>query len=516
MYHALLYGVVRDFFNIVLPKTLPKVENRHAWTSPPSVRKVMMARAACMKLPMDFNSPYRCAVNHKAAFKIEEWLQFVETFSLLVFRPVAASPHRSIDVLTPEAAAAWVHLRRATLHYLRGADLDERSELSWEERVQQGREHLLAYAKMMEAGARDLGHANLHMMTCHAHQQETLRGLLHSMNELWLERGIQMVRGGIVSLIIVAATSALPRYSSSSSHPHPYPTTTNNNLSSLFFPNHQFKRSIKGHVRIHPEMLAAARLLLRGCLRLARVEFGKRVPGGGGSRFIIPEPYPTGAQRADIQLADEAEEDGTQFLGSGRSPQGVEAIAIASASEYMKTWDPNLPLGFVQSGAIVFERADRANTELLAPAAYKRERTRESHWVLVLYDLGEEDASVKLMTPFIAKILFFVKAMTHNNEVIRIALCDVHATVRVQVPGGGTVYRVENVLTPTWPNAGVRLDDISRKVVRAWAPSPPKRKPPPPPPKKLPPPPPCDYRVYGASAGWFVKYPNIGYTVDVV
>ena len=74
-------------------------------------RKKMSSRAKYLVLTSDMGRPYTDILRCKGTWVMENWLHWAETFC-----PVIA--HDVLKESCPQAFDAWMHLRRAFLHYL--------------------------------------------------------------------------------------------------------------------------------------------------------------------------------------------------------------------------------------------------------------------------------------------------------------------------------------------------------------------------------------------------------------
>lgn len=108
--HTLLYGVVADFVKHMLRSKGSKSAAAAAaaaaagdeaaaqaalvGTLPAAALRTMSARAADVKPPTDYGRPYRDIVTCVNSYLMEDWLHFVETASLYIFKDVSCSRSR--------------------------------------------------------------------------------------------------------------------------------------------------------------------------------------------------------------------------------------------------------------------------------------------------------------------------------------------------------------------------------------------------------------------------------------
>jgi hypothetical protein len=84
--HAILLGVLKDFWTLLLCKrTSGKSLPRYAL--PMKHRKVMENRRAGIVLNCDFGRPYRCAVKNRGNWVMEDWLNWLDVYSVYVLQP---------------------------------------------------------------------------------------------------------------------------------------------------------------------------------------------------------------------------------------------------------------------------------------------------------------------------------------------------------------------------------------------------------------------------------------------
>jgi hypothetical protein len=173
--HAGLLGCVKDLFRELLSK-YPNEAQRKPHAISNAKRRIISPRAAHVRVPHEVGRPYKDVVHHWKSYTMEDWLHFVETYSVFVLR----------DILHPELAEAWEHLRAAVLHYMRLDDDTLRPE-----KREAARDHLRAYAVAVETYLPVyMCKFNLHLIVCHSYDQETELGSIFELLEFWIERGV--------------------------------------------------------------------------------------------------------------------------------------------------------------------------------------------------------------------------------------------------------------------------------------------------------------------------------------
>lgn len=84
--HAMLLGLVKDFWTLLLSK-VGRGEEKPWYSLPRSVRKVMEARAGDVTSTLDHSRPYRCIVKRRGNWVMEDWMQWVEIWSVYILSP---------------------------------------------------------------------------------------------------------------------------------------------------------------------------------------------------------------------------------------------------------------------------------------------------------------------------------------------------------------------------------------------------------------------------------------------
>jgi hypothetical protein len=173
--HACLLGCVKGLFKeLFSPFTSEAARPAHEISH--ARRRIITSRASRVSVTHEVGRPYKDVVHCWKSYTIEDWLHFTKTYSVFVLH----------NMLHPEIAAAWGHLRAAVLHYMR------LREDTLEPAVREAaREHLRKYAKAVETYLPvHLCTFNLHLIVCHSYKQKTQTGTIFELLEFWIERGV--------------------------------------------------------------------------------------------------------------------------------------------------------------------------------------------------------------------------------------------------------------------------------------------------------------------------------------
>lgn len=88
----------------------PRESERPWYVIPNSKRRIMRRRGAGLRLTADIGRPYKCIIDERGSYQLEDWLYFLVTYSLHVL---------DTDMLEPRMQEMWTLLRGALLHYIR-------------------------------------------------------------------------------------------------------------------------------------------------------------------------------------------------------------------------------------------------------------------------------------------------------------------------------------------------------------------------------------------------------------
>lgn len=95
-----LYGLVKKFITTALEDYGDEAD-RPAYCVSRRNRAIMRQRGKEIRLTAEFGRPYRCVVTEYRLFQLDDWLHFLETFSLYIFR----------GLLPPIMEEMWLLLR---------------------------------------------------------------------------------------------------------------------------------------------------------------------------------------------------------------------------------------------------------------------------------------------------------------------------------------------------------------------------------------------------------------------
>eukprot|EP00798_Chlamydomonas_sp_ICE-L_P017330 gene17330-23639_t len=112
--HSLLFGVVATFVSHIFRK-LPKPPGGQAYpldVIPYDARRVINGRASHITCTSDFGRKFKCVSVFKGSYQMEDWLHFVQTFSLYIFLPGTL----------PEMLATMWKLLLSVFHYCQGTN----------------------------------------------------------------------------------------------------------------------------------------------------------------------------------------------------------------------------------------------------------------------------------------------------------------------------------------------------------------------------------------------------------
>lgn len=487
--HALLRGVVKDFIGLIFHKN--KAGSETPWYSiPRKARGIMAARGGHIIATMDQFRPYRCVVMDRGNWVMEDYMNFVEIWSVYVMAgrgEVSCVPpwclladcealvkaEQFYRVLQGETSLfhhkvledMWGMLRRAVVFYLRpyvedpaGSVHDNRS--LYKSECEKHHSLLFEYAKLAELHFGNLlCKPNLHAMLCSLPGQQRSRGHAFFSTEYWLEMLVQ-----------------------------------------------QAKQWTKFRTTGCPEKLIVGQMLMKLTLDRILLESPNTLSMGEWLDQKCP------AHRYDTFIGvglDPGAEDGTGMLGSGYAPHvggQQEGECVAAVVQHFR----DFPVGMWDAdevspkGMLVYKRAQKTKLEVFHSLAYERSVTRMSHYIRVQYNEVVNDTShgpgkrrKTSNTPnvnrrdvvFVGVVRYFLMAQAviaeevDSTRVLRFAICDLYAAAVDSTPIGellqvrgmcggpcvcacvsrGCVCGGRRPMHHAFP---VLLDDIDGKVVR--------------------------------------------------
>lgn len=109
--HAGPYGVVPTFWNLILSQEGPLMLSREN-------RRIVMERASHIVNTIDFGSGYLDIVSKNKSMVMEQWLHFMECWSVYVLKHHIGRP-----VLPLKTQQMWDCLRKGLLYFLRISQL---------------------------------------------------------------------------------------------------------------------------------------------------------------------------------------------------------------------------------------------------------------------------------------------------------------------------------------------------------------------------------------------------------
>ncbi|GFR42747.1 hypothetical protein Agub_g3685 [Astrephomene gubernaculifera] len=372
--HALLYGVVANFFDDIFRK--PAKDEEKEFTVAERDIRAIRERSSHITVSSDFGRAYRCIIVHRGGYLLEDWLHFCETFSHYIFRDVTRNGIKS-PVLPPPVREMWQHLQAAVGHYFRPLHYKTRADFVAASRA--AHESLVQFAKLAERRGFP-GHTfsvNLHICICRLRLQEKQRGAVAVDLEFAVERVMQRfkrIAGSHVSARIEAHFAkqlllglALDRVA----RENPSMRTLDDILGIQ-------ERKYSGP---HYDSDDGSGVLLRGA----------GIPVSGLRPLEAEEIAEAVGEAANFEL----DADLQQWVAAERQ-RGRGAVRRLDKPSLLAALSSKEP------AALVFTRAE-VNEESLFSAWYGRARTRVSNNVLVVWEEGGVEV------PYIAEIKYFVK-----------------------------------------------------------------------------------------------------------
>ena len=193
LYHALLYGVARDFLNAIF-SPFEKGETQAAspwWKVSRSARRIIAQREVDIAATAEYTHAHSSVLTKRGTWTMDEVLHFFLTWSTLVFSP---EPE---EVLHPQVFEIFVQLRNAIKYYGVAQVVDPvRSEAAAKALLQFSRlaERYTTVGLDGSTMPAKICSFNLHLLNCRLSEQERARGHVAFDNELWIERNIQQIK----------------------------------------------------------------------------------------------------------------------------------------------------------------------------------------------------------------------------------------------------------------------------------------------------------------------------------
>jgi hypothetical protein len=400
LFHCLLYGVVRTFFQAVFSKgsrgeTTP-------WYRPTSQQlKMMLDREGtrgkrCMFAVSEYSKGPESIVKRMGNFTMDDWLHFVLTWSSHVFGA------RQNKILPQAVYDLYVQLRSIVKHFCVACDAAEFND-AW---FVQGQALLNFFAadvqrRVEEAGAPfSLLSNNLHILVCRLVAQSRARGHPTLENEMWIERAI-----------------------------------------------HTLKEVTRYRASCEPERVAVNAFLLDRALLDMHLRFSCLPDVSGAPRG--PEGEGPGM---DTLLS----RDGCRMKGPALRRNRVQNDAdLEMATEYLRAggqafaWgddvlDLSEPTAFQVVSVERYARANKSDDEMLSSLMYGRFRNRVNHWVVVRFE-GEEGEGPGTYAARINRFLRVVGTFENDKTVIvRLCVADLFKIAVERFDGDVLSFRESN------------------------------------------------------------------------
>lgn len=184
--HAFLYGVLANFWNLLLPKQTGPVK----WYAiKKEGRKLIASRGHDLVATSEYSHAYQSILDKRGVYIMDEWLHFMLTWSVYLVRD-------GKGVLQAEVMELWTLLRIAGVHYFVKGPAGSFTE----EARQEGLAALVLFSRKIDALVAagrlpiQLMTYNLHILVCRLYEQETARGHTANDLEMWVERLIQRLK----------------------------------------------------------------------------------------------------------------------------------------------------------------------------------------------------------------------------------------------------------------------------------------------------------------------------------
>ncbi|EFJ44542.1 hypothetical protein VOLCADRAFT_95128 [Volvox carteri f. nagariensis] len=186
--HALLFRVVSNFVDYTLTSLndIKPADPDAELVMSREARQRVAARGQFLVVTSDFGRRYKCIMQYRKSYRMEDWLHFVETFSSYIFKG---------DVLPEALRALWWSLCSAVTHYF------------WPRPPDKTREQFLVAAKAAACKLRAyttrleelevpgyMFTINLHICVCRLYDQECQLGSAAGFSDLPVERMMQQMK----------------------------------------------------------------------------------------------------------------------------------------------------------------------------------------------------------------------------------------------------------------------------------------------------------------------------------
>jgi hypothetical protein len=438
--HAALLGVCKSVLNKLFA-TGTKSEAAPWYAFKKDARSTMAERGGHFKkfsFPHDINRPYRCVVNDRGFWTIEDYLHFMTFLSDYV---LYSDPARPEDLFPPHDGhmewegegnpirAMWNHLREAMAHYMLIP-----KEGQWTEAAcLQARNHLVQFAQLAENifGPKFCTY-NLHVLVCQLWHQEAARGPVAYDREAFIERMMQLLKSRVHArapshVAAVVARNVVERaHASVLQDEFPEECITMEELLKLEAADDNLDEWHDDGDERHHSLLGRGRSV-RECLA---------IHGEAVVSMVHTALY--------------------NYSAWNTENMDMPAWVQGKTEAQVKQWTWRLHLG-----------ACRAGLEIIWSHMYHKSRSRVSHYCEVVY--SEMVRQVEQDVHYIALVKCFV-ALTGDGsmevapeEHLRFAIVDLF---RLKQLMPGRLYSAGNMRQPAYRNYAIPLSDMSSKMVR--------------------------------------------------
>ncbi|GIL67471.1 hypothetical protein Vafri_20814 [Volvox africanus] len=198
--HASLLGVTKRFWSLCLGQLGRYTKD---FSIRGAQRNIMMQRAGHLIMTNDLNRPYRDIVAKRGTWTMEDWLRWVDCYSIYILHDSGTSSANSLlpTVIrevngTPvefNLGTMWFQFRTALLHYLRYDPTDFSEDAN-----DRAAKELASFSSAAEhVFGLEFCTYNLHLLGCRLRDQERARGHVSFAMEFWVERGMQSMKSDV-------------------------------------------------------------------------------------------------------------------------------------------------------------------------------------------------------------------------------------------------------------------------------------------------------------------------------
>ena len=406
--HTAFYGVVADFWAVVLAKYGREEAQRPWWVIPHANRTLMRERGATVSMPADMGRAYREVTEHHKDWLLHEWVVWVESISLHVLED---------DILHPELQPLWDALRAGVLHHLR-LDGDPANPRPYcEAAMRRAQRQLWRFAEGVEDKQlpKELLTYNLHVLVCRLARQEAARGHVGKDIELWIERGVQ-----------------------------------------------RLKRNVKYRSTQYPEKIFVLSMLMDDALAAMRA--ANQISGRPQLKSfdeLVPKYRANPLTGPGVDAGDAA--TGSLLLGKGKLGAQHERAAIVSIVEaFIMREAPDgwaSPLQGALLSIYQHSHADIRQREMVQSEAHSAAISRVSHFVQIRFQDGDQQPD----SLHVASVQRYVRLQQAGHAGwLRLAICRVWKASRKHAG-----LLACNEATPRFGEIAVDVNSIDRKLIKA-------------------------------------------------